>query len=85
MKKKPHLPNPPMSIEDHQFLKELGISGLSPGQERLLEHRQTALADQARLAARADELMALEWFDLEPGRRGRDNPSGPTGSDGEAD
>jgi len=54
--------NPPdhMTLDDHNFLKELGISGLSHGAEFLLRQQKVGRSAMERVEKRADGLLSLE-------------------------
>jgi hypothetical protein len=48
------------SIDDQEFLRELGISVLSKGQEYAQRQHRAALAALGKIVVRAEELQSLE-------------------------
>ena len=59
MKKREILPHDLISLEDQDFLKELGISGLPSGREFLLRQQEANAAALQRIEERAEGLRAL--------------------------
>ena len=53
-------PESPMSLSDHAFLEELGISGLPSGLAFALREHQAVLERMKNVEGRADGLQALE-------------------------
>ena len=51
---------PPFSLKDQEFLKELGITGLSSGLDYALRQQEAAKTAKARIETRAENLQFLE-------------------------
>lgn len=53
-----------ITLEDQEFLKELGISGMESGAETILRQSQEAKEAMSRIEERAAGLQALELDDM---------------------
>ncbi len=60
MKKTFQPPEGSITLKDQEFLKELGISGMSRGLEYALRQYEAALRDDAAIEERAEGYQALE-------------------------